>query len=164
MALQARYQVAAADIDRVRIGTYRPALDIACYDRPASANEARFSLKYVVASALVYGSVRMAAYEPARLDDPATRALMELTEVAVDAELDAAFPDQRAARIEFDMKDGRRLSYLQPNRKGDPEEPLSDADLSAKFLELSGPIIGAERSRSMIERLWQLELAQDLLA
>ena len=164
LALQARYQVKAEDLFRIRIGTYRPALDIACHERPATANEARFSLKYVVASALVHGSVRMSAYEPARLDDPATRALMERMEVAVDPELDAAFPNQRAARIEFEMNDGRRLSHLQPRRKGDPEEPLSDAELSSKLLELSTPVLGIERAQEMVQRLWKIDGATDLNA
>jgi len=162
LALQSMHHVAAEDIVRIRVGTYRPALDIACYERPASANEARFSLKYMVASALVHGSVRMAAFEPARLEDPATRALMERIEVSVDPALDAAFPGQRAARIEIDTADGRRLSHLQPNRKGDPEEPLSDADLESKFLELSTPVIGAVRARVLLERLWHLESASSL--
>jgi 2-methylcitrate dehydratase PrpD len=162
LALQSKHRIATEDIVRIRVGTYRPALDIACYERPASANEARFSLKYMVASALVHGSVRMAAFEPARLEDPATRALMERMEVAVDPALDAAFPGQRAARIEIDTADGRRLSHLQPNRKGDPEEPLSDADLESKFLELSTPVIGAARARRLLERLWRLESATSL--
>ncbi len=162
LALQSMHHVAVEDIVRVRVGTYRPALDIACYERPASANEARFSLKYMVASALVHGSVRMAAFESARLEDPATRALMERIEVSVDPALDAAFPGQRAARIEIDTADRRRLSHLQPNRKGDPEEPLSDADLKSKFLELSTPVIGAMRARVLLERLWRLESASSL--
>jgi len=62
------------------------------YEHPASAAEARFSLKYVVATALTHGSVRLAAFEPARLGDPATRALMQKIDLAVDAELDASFP------------------------------------------------------------------------
>lgn len=116
LALQALHGVAAEDISRVHVGTYQPALDIACYERPATANEARFSLKYVVASALVHGSVRMAAFESPRLEDAITRALMERMTVAVDPELDAAFPAQRAARIQLETKDGQSLSFLQPNR------------------------------------------------
>ena len=162
LALQALHGIAARDIARVHVGTYRPALDIACYERPASANEARFSLKYVVASALVHGSVRMAAYEPPRLEDAVTRSLMERVSVAIDPELDAAFPKQRAARIDIDTTDGRRLSYLQPNRKGDPEEPLSDAEVEGKFLELASPVLGDERARDLVARLWSLETQASL--
>lgn len=157
LALQRREGIRAEDIRQVNIGTYSPALEIACYERPTTANEARFSLKYVVASALAHGSVRLAAYEPERLDDPVTRALMERIEAAVDPELDAAFPGKRAARIEIETTDGRRFSYLQPNRKGDPEEPLSDAELEDKLLELATPVIGAEAATKLLERLRTLE-------
>jgi len=157
LALKARHGLAPDEIERVHVATYRPALDIACYTHPATANEARFSLAYVVATALVHGSVRLAAYEPRRLDDPATRALMERIGVAVDPELDAAFPGQRAARVVIETRDGRRLEHLQPNRKGDPEEPLTDAELEGKFLELSSPVIGEERARALLERLWTLD-------
>lgn len=158
-ALQRLHGLSAADIARIRIGTYRPALEIACHERPATANEARFSLKYVVASALVHGSVRMAAYEPARLEDPATRALMERMEVSIDPELDRHFPKQRAARIEIETRNGQRYECLQPNRKSDPEEPLSGEDLGDKLIELAAPVIGEDAARALLERLWSIESA-----
>jgi 2-methylcitrate dehydratase PrpD len=162
LALQRRLGVAAADIRRIRVATYRPALDIACHLNPATANEARFSLKYLVASALAHGSVRQAAYAPDRLQDPATRGLMARMEVAVDPELDRRFPGQRAARIAIETADGRRAEFLQPNRKGDPEDPLSDEDLGGKLQELAGPVIGAQAARTLLERIWRLDRADDL--
>ena len=162
LALKARHGIAPGDVERVHVATYRPALDIACYTHPATANEARFSLSYVVATALAHGSVRLAAYEPARLDDPVTRALMERISVAVDPELDAAFPGQRAAHVVIETRDGRRLKHLQPNRKGDPEEPLTDAELEGKFMELSSPVIGEERARALLDRLWMLDRSETM--
>jgi len=162
LALKARHGLAPGEIERVHVATYRPALDIACYTQPATANEARFSLAYVVATALAHGSVRLAAYEPERLDDPATRALMARISLSVDPELDAAFPGQRAARVVIETRDGRRLEHLQPNRKGDPEEPLTDVELEGKFLELSSPVIGGERARALLERLWGLDGSESM--
>ncbi len=162
LALQHAHRLPVQEIARVRVGTYRPALEIACYQQPASANEARFSLKYVVASALVHGSVRLAAYAPDRLADPATRALMERIEVYVDPELDAAFPGKRAARIDIETTAGARHTYLQPNRKGDPEEPLSDAELEEKFLELASPVLGSGAAGRLLERLRSIESSPDL--
>jgi len=162
LALKERHALDASDIQRVHVSTYRPALDIACYVRPTTANEARFSLTYVVATALAHGSVRMAAYEPARLNDEVTRSLMQRTEVSVDEELDAAFPGQRAARVVIETRDGRRLEHLQPNRKGDPELPLSDKELEGKFLELASPVIGAARSQALLASIWELDGASGL--
>ena len=157
LELQRTLGVKAADIARVTVGTYRPALEVAGHEYPATPAEARFSLKYVVATALTHGSVRLAAFEPARRDDPATRALMAKIELSVDAELDAAFPRQRAARIAIETRDGRRGEFLQPTRKGDPDMPLSDRELEEKFLELAAPVQGAAAARALIARLWTLE-------
>jgi 2-methylcitrate dehydratase PrpD len=158
LALQKQMRVLAPDIERVSIGTYKAALDVARHESPQTAAEARFSLKYTVASALTHGSVRLAAFEPSRLEDPVTRELMQRIDVAVDPELDAAFPAQRAARITIESRDGRRGEHLQPTRKGDPEAPLSDAELEHKYLELASPVLGEERARELLARLWCLEL------
>ena len=157
LELQRALGVKAADIARVSVGTYRPALDVAGYEHPATPAEARFSLKYVVATALTHGSVRLAAFEPARMADAATRALMQNIDLAVDAELDASFPGQRAARIVIQTRDGRRGEHLQPTRKGDPDLPLSDRELEQKFLELATPVEGDAAARARIARLWTLE-------
>lgn len=163
LELRSRYALEANQIKSVRVLTYRPALDIACYTRPTTANEARFSLTYVVATALSHGSVRLAAYEPHRLNDSSTRALMERITVEVDPALDTAFPGQRAARIELETMDGRQLSHFQPNRKGDPEQALTDAELDSKFLELAEPAIGVTSARSLLANIWALESSQTLL-
>jgi 2-methylcitrate dehydratase PrpD len=152
----------AGEIARVRVATYRPALEVAYYEHPATPAEGRFSLKYVVATALTHSSVRLAAFEPARLADPLTRALMERIELAVDPALDATFPAQRAARVSMETTDGRRAEYLQPARKGDPELPLDDRELDHKFLELASPVIGEARARALLGRLWTLERVSEL--
>jgi 2-methylcitrate dehydratase PrpD len=157
LALQQQMRVLSFDIERVSIGTYKAALDVARHESPRTAAEARFSLKYAVASALVHGSVRLAAFEPSRLEDPVTRELMRRIDVTVDPELDAAFPAQRAARIAIETRDGRRVEHLQPTRKGDPEAPLSDVELEQKYLELASPVLGEKRARELLARLWRLE-------
>lgn len=157
LALREQHGLQADDIAHVQVDTYKPALDIACYEKPATANEARFSLRYVVATALVRGSVRLAAYEPAQLGDVRVRDLITRIDVRADPAIDAAFPGRRAARVEVTTRSGVKLVHLQPDRKGDPELPLSDAELESKFLELSGPVIGDRGASEMLETLWSLD-------
>ena len=156
LALQQQHGFTHADIESVHLGVYRPTLDIAPHVDPQNADQARFSLHYMVASALVHGSVRLSAYEPTRLKDPGTRALMQRITKALDPEVDAGFPGRRAARVVITLRDGRRLLHLQPDRKGDPELPLSDADLEGKLLELAAPVIGEVEARALLARIWAL--------
>ncbi|MCW5591513.1 MAG: MmgE/PrpD family protein [Burkholderiales bacterium] len=157
LALKSRAGRPASDIARVRVATYRAALDVAGNREASSAAHAKFSLPYVVAHALAHGSVRLDAFSPERLADPLLRSLMARVEVAVDPEIDAAFPGKRAARVEIDWKDGTSDSWLQPTRKGDPDAPLTDEDLEGKLQELAVPVIGAARAAALSRTLWSLE-------
>jgi len=78
--------------------------------------------------------------------------------VRLDPQLDAAFPAQRAARVAI-LARGRREEHLQPTRIGDPDAPLSDAQLEEKYLELAVPVLGEGRARDKLRQLWSLETA-----
>ncbi|MEG1768411.1 MAG: MmgE/PrpD family protein, partial [Comamonas sp.] len=52
--------------------------------------------------------------------------------------------------------------WLQPDRKGDPELPLSDNELEHKFLELATPVIGAGQAARLLQNIWALDQAADL--
>jgi 2-methylcitrate dehydratase PrpD len=157
LALKKSMGLSAAEIARVRVGGYRATLEVAGIAEPATAAEARFSTPYLVATALTHGSVRLAAFEPPRLENAQTRALMRRVELELDPAIDAAFPAQRAARVAIESRDGRCAEHFQATRKGDPDLPLSDSELDAKYLELAVPVIGEDKARTLLARLWKLE-------
>ena len=164
LALQAAMGISARDIKRIRIGAYRATLEVAGIENPRTPAEARFSVKYCVATALTHGSVRLAAFEPARMNDAATRELAARTELELEPEIDAQFPGQRAARVLLETWDGRSEVRLQPTRKGDPDAPLSDRDLEEKYAELASPVIGNAAAKALLARLWALDSEADLAA
>jgi 2-methylcitrate dehydratase PrpD len=156
LELKKRMNLQTREIDRVDIATYRAGLEVAHYEDPRTPAEGRFSLKYVVATALTHGSVRLAAFAPERLRDPKTRELMKKIRTSLDPELEAAFPAKRAARVAMTAR-GRREEWLQPTRIGDPDAPLSDRALEEKYLELATPVIGEAKAKEVLTRLWRLE-------
>ena len=160
--LQSSLQARPDDIERIDVGTYAPALEVAGNPTPTTAAEARFSLPYVIAHAVVHGSVRLAAFSHERLQDARVRALMERIHLSVDAEADRKFPGQRSARVGMWLRNGAQSTYLQPHRKGDPDLPLSDAELDDKFRELVGPVVGTGATNSLLDQLWKLDSAIQL--
>lgn len=155
LELKKRMQLKAGDIEQIDVATYKAGVEVAGYENPTTPAEARFSLKYVVATALTHGSVRLAAFEPDRLSDPATRALLQKIKTSVDPELEAAFPAKRQARVAIRAR-GKREEWLQPTRVGDPDAPLSDRMLEEKYFELVTPVLGEAKAREVLARLWQL--------
>jgi 2-methylcitrate dehydratase PrpD len=160
--LRNKHKLAPKDIAKIRIATYQGGLDVVNNYKPEGDYQAKFSLPYVAAHALIHGSVRLNAFEPDRLNDRELRALMAKVELVADPELSKSFPRQRAARVEIETTDGRKLAHFQETRKGDPEMPLSDAELNDKFLELVEPVIGAAAARTLLDRLWGLEKEKGL--
>jgi 2-methylcitrate dehydratase PrpD len=160
--LRNKYKLAPKDIVKVRIATYQGGLDIIDNASPEGGYQAKFSLQYTAAHALVYGSVRLNAFGPDRLGNPDVRTLMQKVECVADPELSKGFPRQRAARVEIELADGRKLAHFQPTRKGDPEMPLTDEELNDKFLELAAPVLGEPAARALLADLWALETLKNV--
>jgi 2-methylcitrate dehydratase PrpD len=157
LELKQKHNLTHTDISKIRLASYKAGLDIIDNANPEGEYQAKFSIQYTVAHALVHGSVRLDAFLPDRLNDPEVRALMKKIVVVPDPELSKGYPGQRAAQVEIETKDGRKLAHFQPTRKGDPEMPLTDEELNDKFLELATPVIGTADARSLLEQLWRTE-------
>jgi 2-methylcitrate dehydratase PrpD len=155
--LQKQHKFSWKDVKRVRIATYKAGLDIVDNANPEGEYQAKFSLQYTVAHALVHGSVRLNAFLPERMHDPDVRATMKKIEGVADPELSKGYPNQRAANVEIELNDGRKLAHFQPTRKGDPEMPLTDEELNDKFLELATPVLGEAAARTLLAQLWRTE-------
>jgi 2-methylcitrate dehydratase PrpD len=153
--LQRAEGFAAGDVEAVEVGGYAATKNVC--DRPAARTEqeCRFSTQFTVATMLLHGAVRLEAFAEARLADPAIRALMPRVSVHLDPECEAAFPAQRSAKVTIRLRDGRVLFRHQPTRKGDPDAPLSDAELDEKFLELAAPVVGEAPARALLAQLWR---------
>jgi 2-methylcitrate dehydratase PrpD len=157
LALVQEHKITAGDIRSITVRTYRAALDVAGIREPRSAFEAKFSLYYVLAHAVLYGAVRLNAFSDERLADQPLRELMKKVHIEADPELTAHFPSMRAARVTITLADGTSLEHFAPYRRGDPEAPLTDAELEDKFIELSAPVIGDDEARKLLTALWHID-------
>lgn len=149
-------------IERIEVATYGVAIEVTGNATPATAFEAQFSLPYTVAAAFRLGSVRLAAFDEHNLHDAALRALVARVELSVDPELDASFPGQRGARVRVVLADGSAHETYRPTRRGDPDLPLTDAQLADKFVELVEPHLGRAGTTRLSDELWGLEDRPDV--
>jgi 2-methylcitrate dehydratase PrpD len=164
-ALQLRSEGLDADrIESIDVTTYSVALKVAGNPDPHTAFEAKFSLAYTVAAALLFGKVRLEAFTDERLDDARQRALLEKVRVHASPEFDALVPGQRCAHLEVRLDDGTVVERLRTTRKGDPDDPLTDEELREKYDELVGGVVGADRAARFGEALWKVAAAPDVRA
>jgi len=150
------------DIKSIHIGTYVKGVEICGNKDPQTVYEAKFCLPYAVAVGLVIGRARFSAFTEEKLRDPLIRSVMDRITFETDAEAEAVFPNFRSATVNVETSDGRSLSHHSPTRKGDPDNPLSDAELEDKYRELVEPVIGADAATALLDACWNLEQQDDV--
>lgn len=130
---------------------------------PLDGEQAQFSVAFSVAAALVNGDASIFQYTDANVADPRIRAMMGRIHVEVDKGLDPGYPDQRAASTEIVLVDGRRISGHIDNARGEPECPLTAAEIEGKFLTLTREILGGANEQ-VLDTVMGLESLRDVNA
>jgi len=120
------------------------------------------NLQYIIAVALIDGAVSFAnshSYE--RMADPQIRAVKERVQLVADRKLvDPAAP--RSGMVEATLKVGRTVSHFTRFPPGTKENPLNTEGLNAKVRDLMAPVLGAERTAALIQRVNTLEEVRDV--
>jgi 2-methylcitrate dehydratase PrpD len=136
--LKVEHDLAPADIESVTV-TFPVGADAALVvTRPTTGLEGRFSIEYVVATALVDGKLGVQAFsdEPIRADIAALLPRISRSH-DLDAPTVADAPHLRFTRVDVVAKDGRRLSRTVTKARG-------AKDLRAKFADATASRTGAD--------------------
>jgi 2-methylcitrate dehydratase len=166
-ALRLRPQIGdPAQIDRIDIDTFDACADIIGSDpekwRPKTRETADHSLPYCVAVALVDGQVDLAQFEPARFTDPSLLALVGRIQVHRDATLTARYPAGIPNRLRIRLRGGRELVDECEFPRGHARNPMSDAEVEAKFRRLAARHCEPGRQREILDTVWRLESLQSM--
>jgi len=161
--LRARERFTADDIDRIDIGVDAIVPTILIYERPANALEAKFSMPFCAAAAVVFGQVAIDTFDDDRIRDARVLALMEKVSMRVDPEVGKGAPALTEARVHVHLKNGRTLSQDAHGARGYPERPASDAELDAKFMACATQVFSKEKAAQVLEWLRRFESLYDLL-
>jgi len=147
-------------IEKVHIRSLARAADILAdpskYD-PKSKETADHSLPYVIAAAIVDRNVTPAQFTPERIMDPTIRAQLQKVEVVADPEIEKVFPKLQRVIVTVHTTDGRELTKQLDYPKGDPRNPLSDAEVEAKFDALAAPVLSDAGRKRVKQAVWELE-------
>lgn len=149
-AIELGRKLAGREIARAEVGTYRAALDVCDRPDPIDAYGAKFSLQHCVAVALHDGRVDQASFGEARR--AAMAALRAKVALVIAPGVDAAYPDAWGTALRVEAADGQVFETARKHCRGDPENPVSEADLVEKATSLlaSGPD-GAAAARALVE-------------
>jgi len=111
----------------------------------------------VIAAALVDRQVTPAQFEMTKIMDPTIRAQLKKIEVVADPEIEKVFPALQRVIVNITATDGRTFSKQLDYPKGDPRNPLSDAEIEEKFRALAEGVLSKKAQDKLIAAIWSLE-------
>lgn len=161
-ALMRENDLSPEDVAAVHSEAYRATVEICANREPVSASEAQFSLPYCAAVMIRRGAVTPADFSREALADSETRRIAERITMEIGAEAEAAFPALRPATVHLTTTDGRRLTHHQRTRRGDPDLPLSDAEVIAKFHALADPVMGQSAAGRLAAALLRVDQVENI--
>ena len=154
------HRIGAGDVTRIDVAMATHSIEHgASIAAPTDAMSAQVSLAFSLALRLVRGSNDLSLYaDPAMWRDPEIARVSGLVHAERD---DARFAggNDRGCHLRVALRDGRTLEKHEEFPKGQPENPLTRAELEDKFRALASPVVGpdpTERVVQMVERLEEL--------
>lgn len=119
-------------------------------------------LQHLLAVALIDGDLSFeTAHARDRMTDAKVLAVRERIRAIPSAELTTAKPPRQAI-IEVETTDGRRLRHHTRAVLGTPANPMSEAQISAKALDLIQPVLDVVQSERLIEAIRNIDRLGDV--
>jgi len=142
---QLRAQGITADqVERIDLRVHSLVLELTGKKEPKDGLQGKFSVYHGAAVGLIHGRAGEHEFSDAVVNDPEVVALRARVQATVD---DSVHED--AVRLTAQLRDGRRIEITVEHAIGSLRNPLTDAQLEAKFAALVAPVLGDARSREL---------------
>jgi len=161
LALKDEHGVETQKIEKIIIETFHEATRLATSE-PGTTEEAQYSLPFPVAAALVCEDLGVNEIEGTGLTNQTVVELSRKVELLEKEEYNNAFPANRYCKVKLVLNGGQILESPRTEASGDPENPLSDVELSEKFDRMAQPVLGTMRTTFLKEALTGFGTAPDL--
>ncbi|HUD36144.1 MAG TPA: MmgE/PrpD family protein [Streptosporangiaceae bacterium] len=142
--------MAADDVKALTVWTHRTAVEQEC--EPTSLVSARLSTAFTIALTFIKGP-RQDPISAEELADNEVQSLLTRTSIREDPRLTALFPREWACRVVVELTDGQVLDAEVTVPKGEPGNPLTQAEQVDKFARLAGARLGRARAADLATRL-----------
>jgi len=162
--LRERYSIQPEDIECVECPVTAFIVGIVCEPTtekfaPASDSHGRVSLQYSVAEALYRGRLGKDAYSEESRRNQEILALARKVGYRVDP--DYPGPGRFKGEVRITLRGGRTFAHVEEYNRGSAENPMSYAELRAKFDENASGFLDAQRRNALATEVARLETLSD---
>ena len=117
---------------------------------------------YATAAGMIFGKAGLQEFTEETVRDPAVLALTKKVKVTADDDFSAAFPAEQTAFVTVRTKDGASYTDRVDFPKGEPENPMTDAEFRSRYdglMEYAG--ISAADAEAVFEAVRRKDSSAD---
>jgi 2-methylcitrate dehydratase PrpD len=144
--LRNEHKLTADVIESIGLAVHPIVMELTSKKNPQTGLEGKFSVYYVAALAIVAGRAGEHEFSDAAVRDPVVGALHNRVTTTIDSTL-----AQDQARVKIQLRDGRVIEQFIAHAIGSVKNPMSDAALESKFVDLTAGILPAHQARKLLE-------------
>jgi 2-methylcitrate dehydratase len=166
-ALAARKKIGdLSEIDSVEIASHEAGYSILGKDpekwRPKTKETADHSLPYIVGMTLLEGKIDNSTYSARKITNKDTLDFLDKIKVVEDPRLTALYPREGMGnRVAVRLRSGGRVSEEVIIPRGHPRNPMSDAEVEAKFRTLTRGKLSQKAGSRVLDKVWNLDRVKD---
>jgi 2-methylcitrate dehydratase PrpD len=164
LRLRREHGIRPSDIERVDCPVTAFIVGIVCEPTeekyaPATRSHCRVSLQYTLAEALTCGRLGKDAYGDEHRLDSGVLALARRVHYHVDPGYPG--PGRFKGAVRITLTDGRAFETVEEYNRGSAENPMSEADLRAKFDENAGAFLDHDARSRLADAIGRLDTLPD---
>ena len=160
LELKRRENLPADQIETISVDVDSITPRLLIYDRPSTGLEAKFSMPFCMAAAVVYGDLGIDTFDINRIREPAIQALLPRVSMRVDPEFDKKTAMSQA-RVTIKLRDGKVFTKPGDGARGYPGR-LTDEELRIKFKACTRKMMPEEAGDRTWAALKQIESIADV--
>src|SRR4051812_7363035 len=165
LLLRAAHEIAPKRVARIDSWTHPRRLAHTDRPDPQSGLDAKFSVQYCLARALLHGRIMLEDFEGEAFRDPEPRALMQRIHAAPHPEMGDASDEHLGAEVRITFEDGRTIAQRVGAALGrGPDNPLPEDALAGKFADCAGRALPVAQVERLQRLLLQLDEVRSLRA
>lgn len=161
VALEVREQLGDGRIEQVTMSVPYTAPLLLIHHRPTDPLSAKFSLEYCVAAALIDGAITLDHFTPESVGRADIQALLRRVNYVIPPEWqhDDGVSKTGFARIDVHLTEGENHQAETMTVCGSPAQPLTSAELEAKFGSCAGLVFDSARVEELLGTLRTIDRA-----
>jgi 2-methylcitrate dehydratase PrpD len=145
------------DVKKINVHTFKMAFEEGNRPKPETVLDAQFSIHYNVATYLLKDAIGVEDFSPEAIRGKEALQWCGKISVYEDEALTRRYPEEWPFRAEIIDQNGRVLTFQVDHPPGSSANPLEPGELEKKCFLLLRPVLGKERTESLMRGLSDLE-------